>query len=166
MPNICTICHKIPLKDRDEIDQKLIKGETITSIAAEYFPNKPTKTAHAIIVRHRDNGHIMQKAQEYGLMQATETVLNVTNLIHRIVERALDLSMKAESLATTSRDMESSCRCLDTAIKAIAVLGITKDDKDESGVSALEEYMKEQRAKARAIRCNSNEDAGSEPETA
>jgi hypothetical protein len=160
----CTICHKVTRTVRDEIDQKLIEGATITSIAAEYFPDKPPKTSHAIIARHRDNGHIMQKAQEYGLMQATETVLNVTNLVHRIVERALDLSMKAEALATTSRDMESSCKCLDTAIKSLALLGITKEEKDESGVGALEAYMQEQRAKAK--RCKHNENAGSESETA
>lgn len=160
----CTICHKVTRTVRDEIDQKLIAGETITSIAAEYFPNKPAKTSHAIIARHRDKGHIMAKAHEYGLIKATESVLNVTDMVHRIFERALDLSMKAESLATTSRDMESSCKCLDTAIRSLAVLGITKDDQNEAGVGALEQYMQEQRAKARATRCNSNEDAGSEPE--
>lgn len=161
----CTICHKVTRTVRDEIDQKLIAGETITSIAAEYFPNKPAKTSHAIIARHRDNGHIMQKAREFGLIQATETVLNVTDMVHRIFERALDLSMKAEALATTSRDMESSCKCLDTAIKSLSLLGITKDDKDESGIGALNEYMAKQRAKARAIGCIDHGDAGSEPET-
>ena len=147
----CTICFKISKKMRDEIDIKLINGDSIAGLAAEYFPDKPQKTAIAIITRHRDKGHIMQKAQEFGLVQATETVLNVTNLVNRICERALDLSMKAEALATTSRDMESSCRCLDTAIKSLSLLGISKDEKDESGVSALEEYMKEQRARAKAL---------------
>lgn len=146
---------------RDEIDVKLVNGEAITRMAAEYFPDKPHKTAEAIITRHRDQGHIMQKAQEFGLVQAKETILNVTDMVHKIFERSLELSMKAEALATTSRDMESSCRCLDTAIKSLSLLGISKDDKDTSGVGALEEYMAKQRAKARAAGCINHGDAGS-----
>ena len=147
----CTICYKIPKKTRDEIDIKLVNGESVTGLAAEYFPDKPHKTAEAILTRHRDQGHIMQKAQNFGLVQATETVLNVTDMVHRIFERALDLSMKAEALAATSRDMESSCKCLDTAIKSLSLLGISKEDKETSGIGALEDYMAAQRAKAKAL---------------
>jgi hypothetical protein len=55
------------------------------------------------------------------------------------------LSKKAEEVATTARDFESSARCLDPAIKSLALLS-GKGEKDETGgISALEEYVKRQK---------------------
>ena len=152
----CTICSKIPKKMRDEIDIKLTDGVAITTLAAEYFPDKPHKTAEAIITRHRDQGHIMQKAKALGALEIQNeplAVIKYSDMVNKIFERALSLSMKAEAVASTSRDFESSAKCLDIAVKSLALIGISKEDKEVSGITALEEYIAIQRAK-KAQSCN------------
>lgn len=149
----CSICTKIPKKMRDEIDAKLVAGIPHTTIAKEYFPDKKVNTVLAILSNHKNAGHIMQKAQLGGLEVQTKTTIQLADMITKIFERALILSMKAEEAAVTSRDFESSARCLDTAVRSLAILGTCKGDKESPGVTALEEYINRQRAKA-AQPCN------------
>jgi hypothetical protein len=146
----CTICTKMPLKIRNEIDEKLIEGIAASEIAREYFPDKPQKSAENIIGKHKNNGHIRKRIEKAGIETERQLILTLTEKVENIYERAMRLSAKAEEMAVTSRDFADSAKCMDNAVKSImAVTG--KNDKEITGIGALEEYLKEQNQRAKEL---------------